>query len=141
MLFIENVPAIAIDRGTHRISAKSAILIQITEPDGMFPVPMKDFQRVFQFRIWDVVEPITDSLGRVLEPISDEDAQNLVLALQYAQENNLNVVVHCAAGICRSGAVTEIGTMLGFQSIHDNRLPNQAIKYGMMKALGLTYDS
>jgi hypothetical protein len=54
---------------------------------------------------------------------------------------NMNVLVHCHAGICRSGAVVEVGTMLGFTATERFRMPNLRVKHKMMKVLGLTYDA
>jgi len=65
----------------------------------------------------------------------------LVDLLQYALDNSMNVVVHCHAGICRSGAVTEVATMMGFTATERLRIPNLLVKHKMMKVLGLTYDS
>jgi hypothetical protein len=44
------------------------------------------------------------------------------------------------AGICRSGAVTEVGVMLGFNDTEKFRSPNLLVKHRMMKKLGWTYD-
>jgi hypothetical protein len=72
--------------------------------------------------------------------ISDADAERLVRLLQRALENKMNVVVHCFAGICRSGAVCEVGVMMGFQDTGRFRSPNLLVKHKMMKVLGWTYD-
>jgi predicted protein tyrosine phosphatase len=52
----------------------------------------------------------------------------------------MDVIVHCFAGICRSGAVCELGVMMGFQDTERFRQPNLLVKNRMMKALGWTYD-
>jgi hypothetical protein len=52
----------------------------------------------------------------------------------------MNVVVHCFAGICRSGAVAEVGVMMGFDDVGRTRIPNLLVKHRMMRALGWTYD-
>ena len=52
----------------------------------------------------------------------------------------MNVVVHCHAGVCRSGAVCEIGVMMGFDDCEVFRSPNLLVKHKMMKVLGWTYD-
>lgn len=52
----------------------------------------------------------------------------------------MNVVVHCVAGICRSGAVCEIGVMMGFRDTQEFRSPNLLVKHKMMKSLGWLYD-
>ena len=49
--------------------------------------------------------------------------------------------VHCTAGICRSGAVVEIGSMLGFIPVEKYRQPNLRVKHYMMDVLGWTYDA
>ena len=55
-------------------------------------------------------------------------------------ENRMNVVVHCHAGVCRSGAVAEVGVMMGFQDAEAFRSPNLLVKHKMMRCLGWTYD-
>ena len=52
----------------------------------------------------------------------------------------MNVVVHCVAGVCRSGAVCEIGVMMGFRDTEVFRSPNLLVKHKMMKVLGWLYD-
>jgi hypothetical protein len=53
----------------------------------------------------------------------------------------MNVIVHCVAGVCRSGAVCEVGVMLGFDDTEAFRSPNLLVKHRMMKCLGWTYDA
>ena len=53
----------------------------------------------------------------------------------------MNVVVHCHAGVCRSGAVAEVGVMMGFADCERFRIPNLLVKHKMMRVLGWTYDS
>jgi protein-tyrosine phosphatase len=71
--------------------------------------------------------------------IQDEQAAELVRLLKHAQENHMNVVVHCHAGICRSGAVVEVASMMGFTPADRLRIPNMRVKHKMMKVLGWTY--
>jgi protein-tyrosine phosphatase len=72
--------------------------------------------------------------------ISDHQAKSLVLLLKQAQLNHMNVVVHCHAGICRSGAVVEVAKMMGFTPSDRYRQPNLRVKHKMMKVLGLAYE-
>jgi protein-tyrosine phosphatase len=51
----------------------------------------------------------------------------------------MNVVVHCHAGICRSGAVVEVASMMGFTPADRLRIPNMRVKHKMMQVLGWTY--
>ena len=133
---IENVPQIAVELGTHRLPAKGSILIQITDPDGEFVVPKfkDDFERIDHFRFYDVTAPLWGN-DRLLEPITQDQADWIVRILEFALEMDYNVVVHCAAGICRSGAVTEVGVIMGFEAVHENRMPNVEVKSKMMKCL------
>jgi hypothetical protein len=71
---------------------------------------------------------------------SHEQAAELVRLLQHALANRMNVIVHCHAGVCRSGAVCEVGVMMGFDDTEVFRSPNLLVKHRMMKALGWTYD-
>jgi predicted protein tyrosine phosphatase len=68
---------------------------------------------------------------------SQEQANELVRLLQHALDNRMNVVVHCYAGICRSGAVCEVGVMMGFEDTGRFRSPNLLVKHRMMKVIGL----
>jgi hypothetical protein len=53
----------------------------------------------------------------------------------------MNVVVHCHAGICRSGAVAEVGVMMGFADCERFRIPNLLVKHKMMRVLGWAYNA
>jgi hypothetical protein len=72
--------------------------------------------------------------------ISQTQAEEIVRLLQHALDNRMNVVVHCMAGLCRSGAITEVGVMMGFDDTKRFRSPNLLVKHSLMKALGWTYD-
>jgi hypothetical protein len=50
------------------------------------------------------------------------------------------VIVHCVAGVCRSGAVCEVGVIMGFDDTEVFRSPNLLVKHKMMKVLGWLYD-
>ena len=43
--------------------------------------------------------------------------------------------------MCRSGAVAEVGVMMGFADAERTRIPNIRVKHKMMKVLGWTYDA
>ena len=82
--------------------------------------------------------------GRMIDlsefAVTQDQADQLVALLQRALENRMNIVVHCVAGVCRSGAVCEIGVMMGFDDCEVFRSPNLLVKHKMMKKLGWTYD-
>jgi len=101
--------------------------------------PAHKFKEIHNFEFLDIEEK-DFALDEAMR-CSQEQANELVRLLQRALENRMNVVVHCYAGICRSGAVCEVGVMLGFQDTGRFRSPNLLVKHRMMKALGWTYDA
>jgi predicted protein tyrosine phosphatase len=136
--FIENVPAVDVKNGHHMDAGPNAMLISITDPAGWRPEAKFAFKERHDFEFLDA----EDEDGFPDEAkISDEQAAELVRLLQRAQENHMNVVVHCMAGICRSGAVVEVASMMGFTPAdHRVRIPNLRVKHKMMKVLEWTYD-
>ena len=145
--WIQNVSLIAVKKGEHNVTGDNTILIQIVDPMTEFPVPAQKFQEVFQFEFLDVEDDGKTNFGdgHLVDmsefAITDDQAVALVKILQNAKEKNQNVVVHCHAGICRSGAVCEVGIMMGFADTKVFRSPNLLVKHKMMKTLGWTYDS
>lgn len=137
--WIENVSKPDVFWGHHSDIGPNAMLIRIQDPATEFgKIGKADmFKEVHQFEFLDA----EDSDGFPDEvKISDEQAKELVALLQKALDNHMNVLVHCHAGICRSGAVVEVGTMMGFTATERYRQPNLRVKHRMMKALGWTYD-
>lgn len=54
----------------------------------------------------------------------DEQARQIIDILFNALENDRNVLVHCNMGLCRSGAVVEVGVAMGFDDPRRTRMPN-----------------
>lgn len=138
MPWIQNVGMSDIRKGLHFDPGVNAMLIQICDPPGNFPTPLYTFKEVHQFQFLDVEEK--DKVDDEEMRCSQEQADELVRLLQHAMSNRMNVVVHCHAGVCRSGAVCEIGVMLGFNDTEVFRSPNLLVKHRMMRKLGWLYD-
>lgn len=136
--WIENVSKEDVRNGFHSDMGENAMLIQIADPATFFPDPKRSFREIYQFEFLDAEDA---DFFEDETKISDEQAAELVRLLQRALDNNMNVLVHCHAGICRSGAVVEVGTMMGFTATDRYRQPNLRVKHRMMKVLGWTYDS
>jgi hypothetical protein len=136
--WIENVSLGDIPRGRHHDCGVNSMLIQIVDPDAEFPTPKYQFKEVHQFKFLDIEEK-DFALDEAMR-CSQAQAAELVRLLQHALENRMNVVVHCHAGVCRSGAVCEIGVMMGFRDTESFRSPNLLVKHRMMQALGWLYD-
>jgi hypothetical protein len=138
MPWIQNVALSDIPKGHHVAVGENSMLIQIVDPAMEFPTPRHTFKEVHQFEFLDIEEK--DECVDEAMRCSQEQANELVRLLQHALENRMDVVVHCHAGICRSGAVCEIGVMLGFKDTEAFRSPNLLVKHRMMRTLGWLYD-
>ena len=137
-MWIQNVALSDIQKGFHIDAGINSMLIQIVDPAMEFPTPKYQFRETHQFEFLDLEK---DDLPSAEEfKITDAQAQRLVELLQHAKDNRMNVIVHCVAGVCRSGAVCEVGVMMGFDDTEVFRSPNLLVKHKMMKALGWTYD-
>ena len=136
--WIENVSMADIHTGYHSDMGENTMLIRIQDPATAFYPTKYDFKEVHYFEFLDAED--ADGFPDEVK-ITDEQAQTIVDLLQKALDNNMNVMVHCHAGICRSGAVTEVGKMMGFTPTDRFRMPNLRVKHKMMKVLGWTYDS
>lgn len=137
MPWIQNVSLGDIPKGHHIRVGENSMLIQIVDPAMQFPTPLHKFKEVHQFEFLDL--EVGDKFGEEFK-ITDSQAEQLVRLLQHALEKRMDVVVHCVAGVCRSGAVCEVGVMMGFQDTEAYRSPNLMVKHKMMKVLGWTYD-
>ena len=138
-MWIENISWHDVQKGRHHDCGANSMLIQIGDPGDPHPAPKHQFAEVHQFSFWDTESNVTTFPEN--EKISDEQAAEIVALLKHAMGNNMNVIVHCVMGVCRSGAVADVGVAMGFQDAGNWRAPNLSVKHKMMKALGWTYDS
>jgi len=139
MPFIQNCAASDISSGTFYLDpGENSMLIQIGDPGSWFPEPRIKFVIREKFEFLDIEEDdeVYDEECR----ISDEQAMRIAHLLKTALSNDMNVIVHCYAGVCRSGAVAEVGIMMGFDDTATYRSPNLLVKHKLMKAIGLKYD-
>ena len=135
--FIENVSMSDAILGRHFDAGPNSLLIRIQDPATEFRPVKYPFKYVEEFEFLDAED--ADGFDDDFK-ISDAQAAELVRLLQWSLDNHVNVVVHCHAGLCRSGAVVEVATMMGFTECEKLRIPNMRVKHRMMKALGWTYD-
>lgn len=146
MTWIQNVSLTDVKKAHHVRVDENSMLIQIVDPGMEFPTPLHKFKEVHQFEFLDIEEDgLTNNGDGTWTDMSEfaitnSQAEQLVRLLQHALENRMDVVVHCVAGVCRSGAVCEVGVMMGFQDTEVFRSPNLLVKHKMMKRLGWTYD-
>ena len=135
--WIQNVSLSDVQKGFHFEPGFNSMLIQIVDPAMEFPTPIHQFREVHQFEFLDLERD--DPWGEEFK-ITQDQANELVRLLQHALSKGMNVVVHCVAGVCRSGAVCEVGVMMGFRDPEVYRCPNLLVKERMMRSLGWTYD-
>jgi predicted protein tyrosine phosphatase len=135
MPWIGNYSYEAIRKGLHAFEPGRTILIRIMDIGREMyqwePARWKDFVAIHYFNFQDIDDPDYGAM-------QDEEAAQMASILKDAYEKNLNVVVHCVAGVCRSGAVTEVGVIMGFQDCETHRIPNLRVKKATLDALGLT---
>ena len=128
MPFIENISLANVQDGYHYDAGENGVLIQIVDPDMAFPAPRFAFAIVHQFQFLDLEEP-----GPMA--IQPEQAIAIVTVLEDALAAGANVIVHCHMGVCRSGAVAEVGCMMGFEDSGRFRAPNLLVKSSLVDIL------
>ena len=135
--WIENISLADVRSGYHYDPGPNAMLIQIVDPGVEFPKPKyKQWRRIRQFFFLDVEDNEPD--GALYScAITNEDAKGIAEALQEAWNEGMNVVVHCHMGVSRSGAVAEVGVMMGFRDTEKFRVPNLMVKKKLMEQLGM----
>jgi protein-tyrosine phosphatase len=81
----------------------------ISISDAYDAVPQKAFGRVFFFNFMDVEDETH------LMAFTDEQAAEMANIIRYAKSMGKNLYVNCHAGICRSGAVVRVLSLLGWE--------------------------
>lgn len=132
---IENISRRATELGTHRLVAAESMLIQIGDPGGEVPTPPDEFKEAHVFYFLDAEDE--DDFPDEAK-ITPHQASQIVALLHSAKTRNMNVVVHCTMGLCRSGAIVEFAKELGFQPVHDLRMPNLRVKRMLWEESGWT---
>lgn len=133
MPWVQNVSLQDIKEGNHRRPGTDTILIQIVDPPGDFPTPKANFKRTFQFDFLDIEDEEDFAFD-------ESQANDIASIIKDAFKNNLNIIVHCVAGVCRSGAVTEVAVQFGFEDTGSKRIPNSRVKRMLSEKLGLSFD-
>lgn len=126
----------AITQGFHYYVLSKTALIQIQDYYGLmkFATPIYPFVKTLQLRFDD------DDIPNLESNINQGQAKVIADFLVECLKQDINVVVHCHAGLCRSGAVAECGIILGFEGTETLRIPNVLVKSLVLKELGLSND-
>ena len=130
-MWITNTSRKNIESGNHVFVPDNTILISIRDICTELVEAPAEFMHIYNFEFQDSDDA---ELG-----IQVAQAEEMATVLEYAADVEINVVVNCVAGICRSGAVVEVGTMIGFRDLGAHRIPNVRVKTMLMQALGISY--
>ena len=135
MPFIENIAMADVAEGRHFDAGSNSRLIQILDDEtnlltSDFPTPKHQFRYINLFRFNDVED---DEQGA----ITQQQAKTIAYLLKLSLEQNTNVIVHCVAGICRSGAVAAVGEELGFAPAGKIKIPNCRVRTMLQSELGI----
>lgn len=146
-MWIENVSKVNVEKGFHHDAGPNSMVIRIQDPGVEFKPTKHAFKEEHRFEFLDIEEDGMTNLGEGVKVdvsefgITQRQAEDIVMLLRRAYFNRMNVVVHCHAGLCRSGAVAEVGVEFGFVDVGNARSPNLLVKSSLRRALGWTYDS
>lgn len=136
MLWIENVSMADIIKGTHLDAGENSMLIQIVDPNMEFPKAKHKFRHIRKFKFLDIEDP------QHQWAVCNEDVRQIAAALREAKEKQMNVIVHCVAGVCRSGAIVDVAEQMGgFARCEKPRSPNLLLKSMLMKELSIQHYS
>ena len=134
---IENCSWADFKVGNHRISPINTVAIQIVDPGDVPPEPAENcFVERYCFQFLDA-ETQTSQFFPESALFSDSQAQHIARILRKSLDNDHDVLVHCVAGICRSGAVVEVAEMIGFDECFRYRMPNVRVRGKLMDQFNL----
>ena len=134
MPWIQHYSRSDVKEGLHFYDDRTA-LIQIKDIIQEHVKPALSFVKTLQLEFEDIEED-PDEVG-----CRPEHAEAIVKFLRECLDRNLNVVVHCHAGICRSSAVAIVAQRMGFDLDDKVRLPNKLVMHQMFIAAGLPDES
>jgi len=104
--------------------------VSINEPDLDYQTtnPILDKVPNLKMSFWDITTPL-DFKGEILQPPSDEDAKAIVDFILTNKDRN--ILVNCAAGVSRSGAVCRFcEDILGYEWLQIGKelsIPNSVL--------------
>lgn len=132
---IENISYADVLKGNHGNHPCNTILIQIADPGMEFPISKYKFYGIRQFNFLDLNEDAKDTPSGI-HLITQQQAEQIISILQTALKSDINITVQCTSGLSRSGAVTEVGEMIGYNYIGLTRQPNSYVKKMLLKQIG-----
>ena len=134
--FIQNISMADAITGVHRDPGENAMLIRILDvEDWNAAEPAHAFRDVRVFRFDDLTADWADPARFARRGPRQEHADDLLLALFDADKLGMNVIVHCRAGVARSGAVSLVGELVfKFDPVGSRRNPNSSLVQMMLRS-------
>lgn len=118
--------------------------ISISEPEGTNSIisnPILDNLPNLKISFWDLTKELKRSEEETLYPPTDDDAKKIVDFI--VQNAGKNIIVNCAAGISRSGAVAQFcSDALGYKWLEFGKkraVPNSLLYRKMIDYFVKTY--
>ena len=112
----------------------SGVVISIRDPGNTYTSLYNDIDKLVGPKIIPIYAfDVNDEIPGCL---TDADAFKIANILLEESAAGNDVIVHCTAGICRSGAVAEVGMMVGlFDKVRTHRQPNTLFKRKIAAAI------
>ena len=136
MRFCQNISMDSAKKGHWlNVPHENTVYIQIIDPLCGFEPYKNNFSEIHRFEFLDTEFDYHDFA------IKDWQAESLANVLRQAYEKKRHIIVSCHAGLCRSGAVTEVAVnYLGYVDGGTPRHPNILVKNKLLEQLGFEYD-
>ena len=127
-----------IEIGNH-IKPINCILIRILYPDNKYPPKVfyeNLFSSIYTFSFLDLYKNDPDPR---MESIDNTQAKEIAKIIKNANDNNHNIIVHCAMGLSRSGGVCEaVEAAFNYEYLHDGFLcPNLLVKSKILRFINI----
>ena len=138
MPFIENISLRDLLAGDHRNPGADAALIRIVGVDDWdLAAPAFPFEHIHIFRFDDLDHDDDPAKFQRRGP-QQRHADEILAALLDAHDQGQNVIVHCHAGVSRSGAVALAAELIfGFEPAGRRRRPNGPLLELLLKSPGV----
>ncbi len=137
MTWIQNISLSNAIKGIHYFVPYKNVLIRIQDfgQTNFSPVAYDDrFVEVHKFCFNDNDDPNDTS------NITVDQAKQIANILRNCKDKGYNIVVHCIAGLCRSGAIADVAITFGFEDTETKKIPNMLVKNRIKEQLGMTVD-
>lgn len=125
-MWIKNIPRRYVEQMTS--VEPNTVLISINDP-GQFPA---ETQAHFVDRLTLHFLDLEEDHEFAITP---DQANEVAHFLCKSYSAGYNVLVHCNAGVCRSGAVAQCGAAIGYELEAEQMSPNLLVKRLVMKEL------